>query len=143
MAEAVRIFTVGHGSRGIDELVAILSEAGVRRLLDVRRFPTSRRNPHLSRESLGPALSGHGIAYAWRGDGLGGRREGKEPMCAETLWWKCHRRLIADALAVDGFQVVHLLGNGKTQVHALHPALRLDEDGRPVYDRGETPDLFR
>jgi uncharacterized protein (DUF488 family) len=63
-------------------------------------------------------------------------------MCAETLWWQCHRRLIADALALDGVEVVHLLGGGKQQPHVLHPALRADELGRPVYDRGTTPDLF-
>lgn len=184
MAEAARVFTVGHGNRSTDELAAILIEAGVGRLVDVRRFPVSRRNPHLSRDALEPALSRHGIVYIWRGEALGGRRKSEGPsrhpawqdpgfrayadytdtpdfrealavveveaqlgpplalMCAETLWWKCHRRLIADALAVDGLDVVHLLGAEKTQDHALHPALRLDAHGRPVYDRGATPDLF-
>jgi uncharacterized protein (DUF488 family) len=58
-------------------------------------------------------------------------------MCAETLWWRCHRRLIADALTVAGVDVVHLIGVGEPQAHKLHPAIRV-EDGRPVYDVGET-----
>ena len=185
MSRSGHVFTVGHGNRSTDELVAVLGGAGVGRLVDVRRFPASRHNPHLSREALAPALEQHGIAYFWRGEELGGRRKSKGPsrhpawtvpgfrayadfmgtqtfrralsdlrreagfdpplalMCAETLWWKCHRQLIADALAMDDFEVVHLLGAGKTQVHVLHPALRIDDHGRPVYDRGETPDLFR
>ncbi len=54
-------------------------------------------------------------------------------MCAETLWWNCHRRMIADALTVAGWEVVHLIGPGKTEPHRLHPALRV-EDGSLVYD---------
>ena len=63
-------------------------------------------------------------------------------MCAETLWWQCHRRLISDSLTLDGFEVVHLLGVGKHQKHVLHPQLRRDEKGLPVYDKGITPALF-
>jgi uncharacterized protein (DUF488 family) len=58
-------------------------------------------------------------------------------MCAETLWWRCHRRLISDALVVDGFDVVHLVDAGTTQTHALHPNARVD-NGTPVYDIGAT-----
>ena len=61
-------------------------------------------------------------------------------MCAETLWWRCHRRLIADALVVDGHDVIHVLGPGKSQAHPLHESLRI-EDGRPVYDVGVTGTL--
>lgn len=38
-------------------------------------------------------------------------------MCSETLWWRCHRRLIAELLHARGDQVVHLLGPGKLQEH--------------------------
>jgi uncharacterized protein (DUF488 family) len=62
-------------------------------------------------------------------------------MCAETLWWKCHRRLIADALTIDGFDVVHLIGAEDHQPHKLHDAVRADEQGRPVYDVGVEPEL--
>jgi uncharacterized protein (DUF488 family) len=62
-------------------------------------------------------------------------------MCAETLWWRCHRRLIADTLELRGTHVMHLIKPGAEQRHVLHPAVRLDEGGWPVYDVGETPEL--
>lgn len=178
------VHTVGHGTRSIEELVDVLSEAGVDLLVDVRRFPGSRRHPHFAREALELSLPAAGIAYDWRGEELGGRRSRKKVgnasrhpawkndgfrnyadymdtdefrtaltrlerdaesaavavMCAETLWWKCHRRLIADALVVDGLGVVHLIAPGQSQGHKLHPALRV-VDGAPVYDVGETGTL--
>ena len=53
-------------------------------------------------------------------------------MCAEALWWRCHRALIADALVADGIAVVHILGVGKTASHTLRPPARL-AGGRLVY----------
>lgn len=61
-------------------------------------------------------------------------------MCAETLWWRCHRRLVADAATARGLRVVHL-GAGRPQLHRLDPSVRLDEDGTLVYDIGTTPPL--
>lgn len=40
-------------------------------------------------------------------------------MCAELLWWRCHRMLIADALSIRDWEVIHILGAGKTQLHHL------------------------
>lgn len=57
-------------------------------------------------------------------------------MCAETLWWHCHRRLIADALLLRGTRVVHLVSPGSAQEHVLNPAARGGDDGWPVYDLG-------
>ncbi|HKC90358.1 MAG TPA: DUF488 domain-containing protein [Candidatus Limnocylindria bacterium] len=59
-------------------------------------------------------------------------------MCAETLWWRCHRRLIADRLTVDGWTVTHLLGGGKSDPHTLWDAART-LDGQLVYDAGTLP----
>lgn len=59
-------------------------------------------------------------------------------MCAETLWWECHRRLLSDRLVVDGWEVVHILGPGKTEQHRLWEIARV-EDGRIVYDVGTLP----
>jgi uncharacterized protein (DUF488 family) len=56
-------------------------------------------------------------------------------MCAETVWWRCHRRMIADALLLRGAIVVHLMDGGPRR-HELHPNARVD-DGRPVYDVGQ------
>jgi len=53
-------------------------------------------------------------------------------MCAERLWWQCHRRLISDALAVRGMDVVHILDAQKSEPHKLTDFLRV-ENGRLVY----------
>ena len=59
-------------------------------------------------------------------------------MCAETLWWRCHRRLIADRLTADGWNVTHLLEMRKSEPHKLTDAARI-VDGRLVYDAGTLP----
>lgn len=53
-------------------------------------------------------------------------------MCAELLWWRCHRSMIADDLQLHGWQVVHIMGPGKTAAHALREAAHLVDDA-PVY----------
>ena len=62
-------------------------------------------------------------------------------MCAETLWWRCHRRLIADAAVLAGTAVIHILDEGKSAAHPLHPSVRADDAGRPIYDGGVLPDV--
>jgi uncharacterized protein (DUF488 family) len=153
----LRVFTVGHGARPAEELVACLSAAGVATLVDVRRFPSSRRHPQFDRDALARTLAGAGIAYRHAVE-LGGRRSG-EPgeerfacirtpafrsyaarmgteewqaalaralaeeapcfLCAETLWWRCHRRLIAELLVARGHDVVHLVRPHEAQHHRL------------------------
>jgi uncharacterized protein (DUF488 family) len=56
-------------------------------------------------------------------------------MCAETLWWRCHRRLVADRLTVDGWTVTHLFAPGKSEPHVLWDTARID-NGNLVYDAG-------
>lgn len=154
--------TIGHGTRTTDELAALLHEAEVSTLVDVRRYPKSRRQPHLSRERLAEDLPARGIGYEWWGEALGGRRSADAPtlarsvwrspafaaysaymttpefraalagleerakagealaiMCAETVWWRCHRRLIADALALDGLEVEHLIARVPGRPHPV------------------------
>jgi uncharacterized protein (DUF488 family) len=61
-------------------------------------------------------------------------------MCAESLWWRCHRRLLADFVsAARGVPVRHLLHDGRLEEHRLSPGLRLREDGLLVYDAGQQP----
>ena len=49
-------------------------------------------------------------------------------MCAEAVWWRCHRRLVADDFTARGWRVVHLMGPGQQQVHALNPdAVMIDD----------------
>jgi uncharacterized protein (DUF488 family) len=59
-------------------------------------------------------------------------------MCSESLWWRCHRRLVADFAAVArGAEVRHLMHDGRTEAHRPSPGLRLREDGLLVYDSGQ------
>ncbi len=175
------VFTVGHGTRSIDELIEVLQAAGIDVLVDVRRFPGSRRHPHFAREALEQSLPAAGIRYEWAGEVFGGRRnaapgspnvawkvdgfrgyadhmateefqgalsqlkaragtERQAVMCAETLWWRCHRRLIADALVAHGIEVIHL-GMGRDEAHRLHENARVEADGTVIYDVGITRPL--
>jgi uncharacterized protein (DUF488 family) len=61
-------------------------------------------------------------------------------MCAESLWWRCHRRMIADFVsAVRNVPVRHLLHDGRLEEHRLSPGLRHRDDGLLVYDSGQAP----
>ncbi|MCD6638979.1 MAG: DUF488 domain-containing protein, partial [Nocardioides sp.] len=136
-----RLLTVGHGTLDRDALGQLLAQAQVDLLVDVRRFPGSRRNPDVSSDALAAWLPEAGVVYRWEAR-LGGRRrlgEGDDPdadrwwrveafrayaahtrsteflealddlaadvedrgttavMCSESVWWRCHRRLVADA----------------------------------------------
>jgi uncharacterized protein (DUF488 family) len=139
----------------------VLHAHGIRALIDVRRFPGSRRHPHFGREQLDALLRARDIEYAWMPE-LGGRRSPRKDsphtgwrvegfrgyadymdtpefgsallqligvararptviMCAEILWWQCHRRLISDALLARGHEVVHIETATKTSSHRLIP----------------------
>jgi uncharacterized protein (DUF488 family) len=59
-------------------------------------------------------------------------------MCSESLWWRCHRRLLADFVSVAcGIEVRHLMHDGRTEAHRPSDGLRLREDGLLVYDGGQ------
>ncbi len=129
------IYTVGHGSRSIEEFLACLSSFGVRAIVDARQWPSSRHHPHFTREELEPSLSRAGVRYRWLGKELGGRRpqgyaehmrttlflEGLDRldaiaeavptavMCAERDPAACHRRHIATVLERRGFGVRHII----------------------------------
>jgi len=63
---------------------------------------------------------------------------GTAVMCAESLWWRCHRRMLADFVtAVRGVPVWHLMHDGRLEEHRLSPGLRLRDDGLLVYDGGQ------
>src|SRR6266540_5559271 len=62
-----------------------------------------------------------------------GRERRTAFMCAETPWWRCHRRMLADALVARGCTVVHLMGPGRSEPHRMHPAARI-VDGQVLYD---------
>jgi uncharacterized protein (DUF488 family) len=61
-------------------------------------------------------------------------------MCSEAVWWRCHRRLIADfAVLARATPVRHLMPDGRLAVHRPSPGARLRRDGLLVYDGGEAP----
>src|SRR5213593_3538130 len=137
----MRIYTVGHSTRSLEELIALLREHGIEALADIRSSPSSQRFPHFHKDSLSQQLPKVGIAYHWLGKELGGYRKQSDPksphvalrsrgfrnyadhmsseefragidqlsgltgekavaiMCAERLWWRCHRSLTSDYLA--------------------------------------------
>ena len=137
-------------------------------LADVRRFPRSRRHPHVNTENLAAEVPGYRHF-----EDLGGRRRPvpdtpndgweveafrgyadwmatatfagalaeleemarEQPtavMCAEGPWWRCHRRLVADALTVRGWQVCHILPAGELREHEL-TAFAVAEGERLTY----------
>ena len=54
-------------------------------------------------------------------------------MCAEAVWWRCHRRIIADYLLAAGEDVFHIMAPGKVELARLTPAARLNSDGTLIY----------
>src|SRR5437870_3047811 len=67
------IFTIGHSTHSLDRFLALLAQHGIEMLVDVRRFPGSRKFPHFNQAPLAAALQEAGIEYHWLED-LGGRR---------------------------------------------------------------------
>jgi uncharacterized protein (DUF488 family) len=150
-------------------------------VVDVRRFPGSRRNPQYGADALAASLATRGIDYhhaaalggfrkprpdspndGWENESFRGyadykatpefadalasleREAGERPsaiMCAEAQWWRCHRRLIADALSARGWRVLHL-GLGPEPVeHELTPFAVVHDDGSITYPaaQGQLP----
>jgi len=72
-APAFDLFTIGHSNIPIDRFVALLQQAEVTAVADVRSVPASRRFPWFSKNNLAKRLAGDGIDYTLMGDMLGGR----------------------------------------------------------------------
>ena len=162
---SLTVWTIGHSTRTADEFREILVAYGIEVLVDIRRFPGSRRLPQFGSEELGKSLEDVGIAYQWQ-ESLGGRRragsdsintawrndafrayadhmaseefaEGLNEllmvahglstvvMCAEVLWWRCHRRLLSDVLVTLGVEVVHVRDKNHSELHRLVEPARL------------------
>jgi uncharacterized protein (DUF488 family) len=64
-----------------------------------------------------------------------GRRQRCAIMCAETLWWRCHRRIIADYLLAAGETVFHILGPGHVDPARMTEAARRDPSGSLAYPK--------
>lgn len=98
-----RIYTIGHSTRSLLELVQLLREHGVTRLGDIRRFPGSRRHPHFSKESLEDALPRRAQIEYVHFEALGGRRRPLKN--SPNMAWESEQfRGYADHMASDEFR---------------------------------------
>jgi uncharacterized protein (DUF488 family) len=163
------LYTIGHSTRSLDELVAALKAHGIETLVDIRAFPMSRRLPHFNRESLEGELAKRGIRYVWM-KALGGYRKSTRTdsphtalrnasfrnyadytltpefelamaellqlaqrsrtayMCAERVYFHCHRMIVSDWLVAHGHEVLHIDAEGPTRVHKMTAEARLIEE---------------
>jgi uncharacterized protein (DUF488 family) len=188
----MRIWTIGHSTRAIDEFISLLEKNEIKLLVDVRAWPGSKRYPQFNKDALAESLNPHGIRYehfpelggkrkskpdsrntAWRNASFRGYADYMETeqfqkgverllafarsdgpprdefavanlgspegfrgweavtpwrtaiMCAEAVWWRCHRSLIADCLKARGAEVLHILGANKVEPHPYTSAARI------------------
>jgi uncharacterized protein (DUF488 family) len=174
----MKIWTIGHSTRTIDEFISLLQANQIRLLVDVRSLPGSKRYPQFNKEALADSLGKTGIRYEHFPE-LGGRRKAKPEskntawrnasfrgyadymeteefrkgverlldlaagagptaiMCAEAVWWRCHRSLVSDYLKAGGIEVIHILGVNKTEPHPYTSAARI-VDGKLSYGADST-----
>ena len=169
-------FTVGHSNRSLEAFVALLGQAGVALVADIRKMPRSRANPQFNGAALGAALAGFQIGYEHIAalGGLRGKIKGlphslndgwtnrsfrnyadyalTEPfqagldqllqdghgrrctvMCSEAVWWRCHRRIVADYLIARGESVFHIMGEGRLEPARLTPGAFVQPGGAILY----------
>lgn len=160
------LYTIGHSTRSLEDLISVLHAHEIKTLVDIRSFPVSRRLPHFNRESLETALPANGIQYVWI-KALGGYRKRirddspntalrsanfrnyadhmltpefelaiaeliriaeQSPtayMCAERVWFHCHRMLVSDWLVAHGHTVLHIDAERAPRPHRLTSEARL------------------
>ncbi|HKS93609.1 MAG TPA: DUF488 domain-containing protein [Gammaproteobacteria bacterium] len=95
------IYTIGHSTRPLDELIALLREHGVTRLVDVRTMPRSGHNPQFNTETLSASLNAQGIAYTHLA-ALGGLRHARKDS-VNTGWRNASFRGYADYMQTADF----------------------------------------
>jgi uncharacterized protein (DUF488 family) len=167
------LYTIGHSTRELSELISALQAHGIKTLVDIRSFPMSRRLPWFNRENLEEEMPRSGIRYVWLRE-LGGRRkrqlkESPNPglrndsfrnyadymltpefqagiqnlleisergpaaiMCAERVYFRCHRMLVSDYLTAHGHEVLHIDNEKPARKHQLTRDARMIE-GRLLY----------
>ena len=170
------LYTIGHSTRALEDLIGTLRAHQIQTLVDIRAFPMSRRLPQFNRDSLEKTLPAGGIRYLWM-KALGGYRKKileespnialRNPsfrnyadymltpefegamsevialaensrtayMCAERVYFRCHRMLVSDWLVAHGHEVLHIDAEGPVKTHTLMAEARII-DGRLIY-RGD------
>jgi uncharacterized protein (DUF488 family) len=174
-AMSLPLLTIGHSTHPLDRFLALLAQYGIEALVDIRRFPGSRKFPQFNQDDLARALQKAGIEYHWL-EALGGRRGKRRDgstlvnlglqnagfrnyanymltqefqdsvtrllevarrmrtalMCAEGLFWRCHRRLVGDFLFANGVTVRHIMPSGELRPHKLTSGAVI-ESGQVTY----------
>ena len=97
------LYTIGHSTRSLEELVSALDAHGVKTLVDIRAFPMSRRLPHFNRESLERSLPERGIRYIWM-KALGGYRKATRKDSPHTALRNANFRNYADYTLTPEFE---------------------------------------
>jgi uncharacterized protein (DUF488 family) len=162
----MKIWTIGHSTRSIDDFISLLKNNEIKLLADVRSLPGSKRYPQFNKDGLEKSLNAHGIRYehfpqlggrrkpnadsrntAWRNASFRGYADYMETeefhkglerllavagetgpaaiMCAEAVWWRCHRSLISDYLKACEIEVMHILDANKIEPHPFTSAAHI------------------
>lgn len=172
----LKIWTIGHSTRTIEEFLELLIVNDIEVVADVRSYPGSRRYPHFNSKALSESLIETGIDYrplkelggrrrsradspntVWRSEAFRGyadymdtagfkqgidtllrlaRSKRTVVMCAEAVWWRCHRSLIADYLKASGVTVEHIMDARTNVIHPFTAAARI-ERGKLAYGAAE------
>jgi uncharacterized protein (DUF488 family) len=125
------IFTIGHSTRSIEEFIALLKEPGIRSLVDVRRFPASRRYPHFNGPALAQSLKDAGIQYHHM-PALGGRRPARRDS-PNIGWRNAGFRGYADYMQTDEFgeALEELMASAETRSSTISPTRPGRAETRP------------
>lgn len=173
------LYTIGHSTRTFEQFLGILRRYDIRCVVDVRRFPSSRKFPQFNRGELERSLAGNDIRYIWI-EKLGGRRheptDARSPniglrspafrnyadymqseefrkaldeviavakscptaiVCAEKLYFRCHRMLISDYMLTLGIDVLHIgiseSAEADKPVHHVYTSCARLENGKLTY----------
>jgi uncharacterized protein (DUF488 family) len=100
--DRIRIWTIGHSTRSLEDFLALLQLHRIQVIADVRRFPGSRKYPHFNAESLKARLRENGIIYEWFAE-LGGRRK-PNPNSHNAVWRNPSFRAYADYMETEEFE---------------------------------------
>ena len=169
-------FTIGHSNRSLEVFVALLRQADVTLVADIRKMPRSRTNPQFNEAALPQSLADFQIGYEhvaslgglrgktaamapdtngfWTNKSFhnyadyaltdpfqaglahlldAGRKQRCTVMCSEAVWWRCHRRIVADYLIANGREVFHIMGEGRLEPARLTPEAVIQTGGRIAY----------
>ncbi len=98
------MYTIGHSTRSLEDLIRTLKRYGIEFLVDIRRWPTSKRNPQFKGECLRETLAREGIRYIWMGEALGGYRRRGLPSSPNEGWRSRGFRNYADHALGEAFR---------------------------------------